>query len=151
MKKKSEEIQYEFLKSFISLCMTKEIMEIFGTPLTRDNFCIHNKHPKKVCRVIQYLGRNTEIEVDGDIGQVEPNDLIWLPTAEEIRQKFCIAKDDGFWHGYKNFVADPAHYGYSLEELDRFPSEEERWLLYCMVVKRGKRFKNNEWLPFNYQ
>jgi hypothetical protein len=151
MEKDNNEIHNEFSESYIKLCMTGEITLKFGPPLVEGNHCIYKDDPNEIYRVVHYGGENTDIDVGGEIEQVKTSDLIWLPTPEEIRREFYIEENDGFWHGYDNFIKDPEHFGYSRAELSQFLSEEERWLLYCMIVEGGKKFMQNIWTPFKYQ
>jgi len=152
MGKDNKVIRHEFSPSYIRLCMTGEIKFEFRAPIVKGNHCIYKGDPKEIYRVVHYGGENTEIvDAGGKIAQAKTSDLTWLPTVKEIQLEFIIKENDGFWHGYNNFIKDPEYYGYSRAEMSQFPSEEEKWLLCCMIVQRGKRFIDNKWVPFKYQ
>jgi hypothetical protein len=140
-----------FSGSYIRLCMTKEIKSEFRPPHKKGSFCIYKEEKSAIYRVHCNLGLETEFDIGESSGLAKTSDLTWIPTLEEIRLQFNIEEDNGFMHGYTNFRKDPDHYGYSWEELSQFPSKEERFLLYCMVVKRARKFKENKWVPYNYQ
>ncbi len=73
--------------------------------------------------------------------------LIRLPTAQEIQKHFGT-EGDGYRSDFDDFYQNPPDRGYSFKELSQFPSQEEKWLLYCMRTtrKQGRLFKENKWI-----
>jgi hypothetical protein len=148
MKKDEREIQHKFTESYIKLCMTEGIKAEFGRPFAKGQYCIYKDDPKKICRV-ELSGEKTYIYYEEGGAEIETSDLTWIPTIAEIRQNFGI-EDAGFENQYKNFTnyPDPDYYGYSPSDLNQYPSEEERWLLYAMWLSRPKIFTGNNWIAF---
>lgn len=151
MKKDNELIQPKFSDFYIKLCMTEEIRSEFGAPIVKGNFCIHQNDPKNIYPVTGYPGSTVEIDVGNYYGKVPPHELTWLPTVPDILEHFFIQEEDGWWHGFENFDKGINLYGYSKIEYSQFSTDEEKWLIYCMMVKREKKFVGDEWVPFKYQ
>ena len=132
--------------------MTEEIRSEFGAPIFVGNFCIYKNEVDPIFMVTGYPGKFIEIDVEGIPTNVSPDDLTWLPTVQDIRENFFIQEEDsGYWHGFENFNKGLNLYGYSQIEFSQFSTEEEKWLIFCMMVKREKKFIGDKWIPFKYQ
>lgn len=119
------------------LCMMEEIKAEFGRPYARGQRCINRDDPKEIYTV-ELSGQKTTYIRSGITGtSAKTADLTWVPTIAEIRKHFRL-EGAGFETQYKNFINYPEDYGYSRGDLNRYPSEEERWLLYAMWTQRSK-------------